>query len=193
MKVTLADAAGKKKKVLLGFSVGYFFFGPLYLLFKNVILRGLIFLLIYVLLLWQGSGQYIADIFAYYDLPTEHIDLFVTYTTQYGLYFLIGAAVLHLLLTIYVPRIIVRKLFNKGYMPFSELDTQKLIKHNLVKVGTQSYLTTFGPVNGVGGQIKVKNEKELKYHLEQLTNLLKSGIITKDEYNARRASIIMEK
>lgn len=190
MRVNFANLSGKRKKVFLGFSIGYFLLGPIYLLFRKFFLRFLIITPIYVLLLWKGAGNYVVTLFNQMGWQTEYIDIFNSID---GLYFLIAIAAIHIVLSMLAPRFVARKLLKRGYIPFSELDTQKLIKHNLVKIGTLSYLATFAPVNGVGGQIKVKNDKELAYHLEQLAKLLKSGMISKDEYNGRRASIIMEK
>ena len=41
------------------------------------------------------------------------------------------------------------------------------------------------------GKIKIENTEELNKKLEELAELLKSGMITKDEYNTKRAEALM--
>lgn len=192
MKVNFSNLTGEKKSVWLGFSFPYFFLGPLYLLFKRFIFRFLIITPIYILGIWTKGGVLLADWLNTLGITQEFTN-FLTFPNTYKIYSYVALGLIHLILCVCVPRLQTRKLFKKSYVPFSELDTQKLIKHRLAKVGTLSYLSSFAPVNGVNSQIKVKNDKELAYHLEQLTNLLKSGMISKDEYNDKRAMIVMEK
>ena len=85
----------------------------------------------------------------------------------------------------------IRKLFKKGYVPYAEIDTQILIKYNLVKVGTLCYLSSFKAVDGVQGKIKMGNSKNLEKELDELKQLLKEGMINKDEYETKRAMAIM--
>ena len=79
----------------------------------------------------------------------------------------------------------------KGYVPYSEIDTQILIKHDIVKVGTMCYLSSFKAIDGVQGKIKMGNSKDLDKELEELKQLLKEGMLTKDEYETKRAMAIM--
>ena len=59
------------------------------------------------------------------------------------------------------------------------------------KVGTLSYLSAFKTVDGVQGKIKMGNSKTLEKELQELKELLKEGMITKDEYETKRAMAIM--
>ena len=79
----------------------------------------------------------------------------------------------------------------KGFIPYSEIDAQLLVKHSLVKVGTKSYLSNFKSIRGVQGKIKIEYTEELNKKLDELAELLKSGMITKDEYNTKRAQALM--
>ena len=87
--------------------------------------------------------------------------------------------------------LVIKKLLRRGYVPYSEIDAQLLVKHSLTKVGTMCYLANFKPVNGVQGKIKIENSAELSKKLEELAQLLKEGMITKDEYNTKRAEALM--
>jgi hypothetical protein len=78
-----------------------------------------------------------------------------------------------------------------GYAPYCEIDTQLLIKYKLAKVGTQCYLASFKAIDGVQGKIKMGNSKDLAKELEELKQLLKEGMLTKDEYETKRAQAIM--
>ena len=90
------------------------------------------------------------------------------------------------------PKIVVKKLLRKrGYVPYSDIDAQLLIKHSLAKVGTMSYLANYKPVHGVQGKIKIENTENLNKKLDELAQLLKEGMITKDEYETKRAMAIM--
>lgn len=193
MRVNFADKTSKRKRVFLGFSIGYFLLGPIYFLFTGRFLRFIAGSLLYILLLWQGAWPYLASLVDQLNILTQVINNILSFTSAYWRFFFIVLIVLHIFMTIRVPRLKARRLIKKGYMPFSQLDVQKLIKKNLVKIGALSYLDTFGPKDGVGGQIKVKNDRDLMFHLDQLAKLLRDGIISKDEYNEKRAMIIMEK
>jgi hypothetical protein len=192
MKVVFSNLKGDKKAVRLGFSFGYFILGPFYLLFKKRFGRFVILAALYTLGLWAGAGVQIASWLQGLGLDSKYTE-FLHLPNDHYLYSVIVIALLHLIMTVYTPKIIARKILRKGYIPFSELDTQKLIKYRLVRVGCKSFLSAFTPVEGVPGKIVVHNEKEYEYHIEQITSLLRGGIITKDEYNARRAAIFMDK
>ena len=61
----------------------------------------------------------------------------------------------------------------------------------MAKVGTIPYLANFKPINGVKGKIKIENTEALNKKLEELAQLLKEGMINKDEYNTKRAEALM--
>lgn len=189
-KVTLANSNGETKSINIKFSLQYLFLGPLYLIYKKVILRGLILLLVYALIIYYGSFEFIKTGLISIGINQDSL-IFLDYLSN--LYWvLIGALVIiHLLFALVTPRIVIKRLYKKGYVPFAEIDTQLLIKHNLAKVGTICYLSSFKAVDGVQGKIKMGNSKDLEKELEELKQLLKEGMIGKDEYETKRAMAIM--
>lgn len=192
MQVHFSKLNGDKRSVTLGFSLFYFLFGPLYLFWRLFIVRFFILLPIYLIGIWPKCLVHFGVWLNTLGVETKFTN-FLAYPYEYKLYAYIAIGLIHLVVSLIVPRIEVKRLLKKAYVPFSELDTQKLIKHNLVQVGTQSYLSSFAPIDGVGREIKVKTVKDFEFHLEQLKRLLQSGMISKDEYNTKRALIIMEK
>ena len=52
-------------------------------------------------------------------------------------------------------------------------------------------MSSFKAVDGVQGKIKMGNSKDLAKELEELKQLLKEGMISKDEYETKRAMAIM--
>ena len=188
--VTFARPTGEHKEINVHFSVGYFLFGPLYLLFKGVILRGLVLALAYVVILWKGLFGNIKSLLVNWGVNETHLGFFDKLGEWYW-YLMIGLAIAHVILTFVVPRIIVRKTLRNGFVPYCEIDTQILIKNRLAKVGTLCYLSSFKAIDGVQGKIKMGNSKDLGQELEELKQLLKDGMLTKDEYEAKRAEAIM--
>lgn len=189
-KVTLANINGETKEVKVDLSLGYLFFGPLYHLYKLMIVRGLVLLLIYVAIIYKGFFPLVKDVLVGWNVDESSLGFLDSLAGMY--WWLLGILlVVHILLTIITPRMVINKLFKKGYVPYAELDTQILIKHNLVKVGTLCYLSSFKAVDGVQGKIKMGNSKNLDKELEELKQLLKDGMITKDEYETKRAMAIM--
>ena len=188
-KVTLANTNGETKELGVRFSLGYLFFGPLYYLYKVMIVRGLLLLLLYVVALWRGVFPLVKELLI---KAGATIDLSFLDKLHDMHWWILGILlVVHVLLTCITPRAVIKKLFKKGYVPYSEIDTQRLIKHNLVKVGTLCYLSSFKAVDGVQGKIKMGNSKNLAKELEELKQLLKEGMLTKDEYETKRAMAIM--
>lgn len=189
-KVTFAKATGETKEINVRLSLGYFFFGPLYLLFKGVIVRGIILTLVYAAVIYWDTFGLTKDLLVKMGVEVGGLDFLDKLQTLY--WWLLGAlAVVHLTLTLIAPRILVRKVLKQGYVPYSEIDTQILIKHNLAKVGTLCYLSSFKAIDGVQGKIKMGNSKDLQKELDELKQLLKDGMITKDEYETKRAQAIM--
>jgi hypothetical protein len=188
-KVTLANTNGETKEVGIHFSFGYLIFGPLYYLYKLMIVRGLLLALVYVLVLWKGLFALIKT-----GLVNAGVTANLAFLDKLGelYWWLLGALiVVHILLAFITPRAVVKKLFKKGYVPYCEIDTQMLIKHNLAKVGTLCYLSSFKAIDGVQGRIKMGNSKDLQKELDELKQLLKEGMISKDDYETKRAMAIM--
>lgn len=191
MKATLVKRSGENKKLSLIFSWGYFFFGPLYYLFNKLIFRGLILLVVYVYALWMNSGDLFVDALVSAGV-TESAVSFLSVPGQYYFVTLGILLGLHVILSFATPKILIRKLLHKrGYVPYSEVDAQLLVKYSLAKVGTKCYLSNYKPINGVQGKIKISNTEELSKKLDELAQLLKEGMITKDEYNTKRAEVLM--
>ncbi len=191
MKAKLVKRTGEEKELSLVFSWGYFFFGPLYYLFYKFVFRFLLLAALYVFCIWKNAGVMLikglnllgiqSKYLAFLKLPGQNY--FITLGVIIGI---------HVILCFITPKVVVKKLLRKkGYVPYSEVDVQLLIKHSLAKVGTVSYLANFKPVHGVQGKIKIENTEELNKKLEELAELLKSGMITKDEYNTKRAEALM--
>jgi hypothetical protein len=168
----------------------YLIFGPLYTFFRGIIVRSLLLILMYVVLIYRGIFPAFKSLLEGWGVTGEHLHFLDTCYDMY--WWLLGAlAVIHVLMAFIAPRMIVKKLLRKGYVPFSEIDTQRLIKYNLAKVGTLCYLSSFNAVDGVQGKIKMGNSKNLDKELEELKELLKDGMITKDEYETKRAQAMM--
>ena len=188
-RVTFANTAGETKEVNVRLSLGYLFFGPLYYFFKVMIVRGLILSLVYVAVIYRGFFPLVQDLLVKWGVEGD-LSIFDKLHDSY--FWLLGVlAVVHVLLVLITPRLVVKKLFKKGFVPYAEIDTQILIKHNLAKVGTLCYLSSFKAIDGVQGKIKMGNSKDLQKELDELKQLLKEGMITKDEYETKRAKAIM--
>lgn len=191
MKVRLVRRTGESKEFSLIFSLGYFCFGPFYYLFYKMIWRFLLLAIIYVFCIWKQCGIYIVDLLEEIGINSKYVD----FLEIPGRYYLLSIGIIigiHIVMSFITPRIIVKRLLHKrGYLPYSEIDAQLLVKYSLAKVGTMSYLNNFKPINGVQGKIKIGNSEELNKKLDDLVALLKEGMITKDEYNTKRAEILM--
>ena len=189
-RVTLANTNGETKEINIRFSLGYFFFGPLYHFFKVMIVRGLLLSVLYFVVIFRNLSTIIKEVLIDKGIGIEELKfLDVIYDSYWWLLGVLG--VIHILLTLITPRMVIKKAFKQGYVPYSEIDTQLLIKHNLAKVGTLCYLSSFKSKDGVQGKIKMGNSKDLQKELDELKQLLKEGMITKDEYETKRAQAIM--
>lgn len=188
-RVTLANTQQDTKEVNINFSVGYFFLGPIYHLCKGMIVRGILLTLVYLLVIGLGFFPLYKEALAN-NLDSSVMKFLDDASNFY--WWLVGVLiVVHVLLALLTPRMIVIKLLKLGYVPYCEIDTQILIKRNLVKVGTLCYLSSFKAIDGVQGKIKMGNSKNLAKELEELKELLKDGMISKDEYEEKRAMAIM--
>ena len=191
MKVKLVKRNGDSKELSVIFSWGYFFFGPFYYLFNKLIVRGLLLVLLYVFAIWKNAGSLIIKGLVELGVKQNYVD----FLAIPGKYYFITLGVLigiHVVLCFITPKAVVKKLLQKrGYVPYSEIDAQLLVKYSLAKVGTKCYLSNYKPINGVQGKIKIQNTEELSKKLDELAALLKEGMITKDEYNTKRAEALM--
>lgn len=189
-RVTLANTNGDTKEINVRFSLGYFFLGPLYHLLKVMIVRGILLSILYVAVIYRDLLRIVKEALINKGVNAESLTIMDTLYDSY--WWLLGIlAVIHILMTIITPRMLIKKAFRKGFVPYSEIDTQLLIKHNLAKVGTLCYLSSFKAKDGVQGKIKMGNSKDLEKELDELKQLLKEGMITKDEYETKRAEAIM--
>ena len=191
MKAKLVKRTGEEKELSLIFSWGYFFFGPFYYLGYKLVWRFLLLTLVYVYGIWKNSGVLLVKLLGSWGVAEKYVSFLEIPGKHYfvTLGIIIG---LHLVLCFVTPRIIIRRLVHKkGYVPYSEIDAQLLVKHSISKVGTMSYLNNNKPIKGVQGKIKIENTQELNKKLDELAELLKSGMITKDEYNTKRAEALM--
>ena len=191
MKAKLMKRTGESRELSLVFSWGYFFFGPFYYLFNKMVGRFFILTILYVFALWRNLGNLLVDLFVSWGVSESIVNFLKVPGEHYWI--TIGVIVgLHIVLSFITPKIVIKKLVHKrGYIPYSEIDAQLLVKHSLVKVGTMCYLANFKPVKGVQGKIKIENTAELNKKLDELAQLLKEGMITKDEYNKKRAEALM--
>ena len=191
MKVMLVRRSGEQRRLSLIFSWGYFCFGPFYYLAYKRIVKFLLLSVIYVFGFWKQCGSLLADLFVKWGVEAK----FVQFLKIPGEYYLVTLGVmvgLHIVLSFITPKVIIKNLLHKrGYVPYSEVDAQLLVKHSLAKVGTIPYLANFKPINGVQGKIKIENTENLNKKLDELAQLLKEGMITKDEYNTKRAEALM--
>lgn len=191
MKATLVRRTGEKKELSLIFSWGYFFFGPFYYLAYKRFFRFFILTAVYVFGFWKQCGTLLVELLSKWGVDAEYIE-FLKIPGEYYWITLGVMIVLHVAISFITPKIIIKRLLHKrGYVPYSEIDAQLLVKHSLVKVGTVPYLANFKPINGVQGKIKIENTAELNKKLDELAQLLKEGMITKDEYNTKRAEALM--
>ena len=191
MKAKLVKRTGESKELSLIFSWGYFFFGPFYYLFYKLIWKFLFLSLLYTFCIWKNSGALLVKWLVSLGVDQKYLS-FIEFPGKYY-YVTLGVIIgLHLILCFITPKVIVRRLLHKkGYVPYSEIDAQLLVKYSLAKVGTMSYLNNNKPIRGVQGKIKIENTEELNKKLDELAQLLKEGMITKDEYNIKRAEALM--
>ena len=191
MKAMLVKRSGEHKQLSLIFSWGYFCFGPFYYLAYKRIVRFLLLTVIYVFGFWKQCGSLLADLFVKWGVETNFVQ-FLKIPGEYYWITLGVMACLHIALSFITPKIIIKNLLHRrGYVPYSEVDAQLLVKHSLAKVGTIPYLANFKPISGVQGKIKIENTENLNKKLDELAQLLKEGMITKDEYNTKRAEALM--
>ena len=186
MKATLVRRTGESKELSLVFSWGYFFFGPLYYLFYRRFIRFLLLAIVYVFCFWKQCGSLLADLFIKWGADANYVNFLRFPGDNYWI--TLGVVVgLHIVICFITPKVVVKGLLHKrGYVPYSEVDAQLLVKHSLAKVGTIPYLANFKPI-----KIKIENTAELNKKLDELAQLLKEGMITKDEYNTKRAEALM--
>ena len=191
MKAKLIRRTGETKEMSLFFCWGYFFFGPLYFLFHGLFFRFLVLILIYAFGLWKNAGLKMIEIVQSLGVNEEFVSFLKVPGKHY--YITLGVIVgIHVLMCFISSKLVTKVLLRKkGFIPYSEIDAQLLVKHSLVKVGTKSYLSNFKSIRGVQGKIKIENTEELNKKLDELAELLKSGMITKDEYNTKRAQALM--
>lgn len=191
MKATLVKRSGESKKLSLIFSWGYFCFGPFYYLGYKMIFRFLVLLFMYVLAIWKQCGEYLVELISSIGVEEKFVEFLKIPGEHYWV--TIGVILgLHIVMCFATPKIVVSKLLHKkGYVPYSEVDAQLLVKYSLAKVGTVPYLANYKPINGVQGKIKIENTELLNKKLDELAQLLKEGMITKDEYNTKRAEALM--
>ena len=191
MKVKLVKRNGEMKELLLNFSWGYFFFGPLYYLFYKLFWRAFLLILIYVFCIWKDAGTYLVKMLSSLGIDSKYVKFLEIPGDNYLI--TIGIIIgIHIVLSFISSKIIAKILLQKrGYVAYSEIDAQALVKYSLAKVGTKSFLGNFKSVKGVQGKIKIKNTEDLDKKLEELAQLLKEGMITKDEYNTKRAEALM--
>lgn len=191
MKAKLVKRSGESKDLSLVFSLGYLFLGPFYYLFYKMFFRFLVLAIVYVFAIWKQCGFYLAKLFVSLGVNAKYVE-FLKVPGKYYFITLGVLAFIHVVMCFVTPRVVVTKLLKKrGYVPYSEVDAQLLVKYSLAKVGTKCYLSNFKPINGVQGKIKIENTAELNKKLDELAELLRSGMITKDEYNAKRAEALM--
>lgn len=191
MKAKLIKRSGESKELSLIFSWKYLLFGPFYYLFSRLFARFLLLAVIYVFGIWKECGAHLVSLLAKWGVNESSVEFLKVPGENYWV--TLGIVVgLHVVLCFITPKIVVKKMLHRrGYVPYSEIDAQLLVKHSLTKVGTIPYLANFKSVNGVQGKIKIENTEQLEKKLQELAQLLKEGMITKDEYNTKRAEALM--
>lgn len=191
MKVKLVKRTEESKELSLVFSLGYFCFGPFYYLVYKMGWRFFFLLLLYVFTIWKSCGALLVKLFTSFGIDESIVGFLKIPGNNYWITLGIILGI-HVILSFVTSKAIIKKIMRKdGYVPYSEIDAQLLVKHSLAKVGTMCYLANFKPINGVQGKIKIENTAELDKKLNELAQLLKEGMITKDEYNRKRAEALM--
>ena len=145
----------------------------------------------YVLGFWKQCGSEVVNLLVKWGVNLKYVEFLKVPGENYWI--TLGVMLgLHVVICFITPKIIIKRLLHKrGFVPYSEIDAQLLVKHSLAKVGTIPYLANFKPMNGVQGKIKIENTAELNKKLDELAQLLKEGMINKDEYNTKRAEALM--
>ena len=191
MKVKLVKRSGESKELSLVFSVGYLLLGPIYYLIYKHFWKFLGLTLLYVFALWKQCGYYLVKLFEKMGVASKYVSFLEIPGKNYWI--TLGVIVgIHIVMCFVTNRVLIKQLLKKrGFVPYSEVDAQILVKYSLAKVGTVPYLANFKPINGVQGKIKIENTAELNKKLDELAQLLKEGMINKDEYNAKRAEALM--
>lgn len=191
MRAKLVKRSGEEKELSLIFSWGYFFFGPFYYLYYKFVVRFILLAVLYAFSIYKNSGVMLIKLLASWGIAEKYVS-FLEFPGKY--YFVTLGIIIgfHIIMCFTTPKVIVGHLLHKkGYVPYSEIDAQLLVKYSLAKVGTKCYLSNNKPIHGVQGKIKIENAEDLNKKLDELAELLKEGMITKDEYNKKRAEALM--
>lgn len=212
--VNLADKQGNVKQKRIGFSFGYFFFGPFYLFARARIILGIFILgLYYYLLPLRGMNTISNFILQLLNLQEYPIikTIFMFFRDDYTKYIGITLTIaIHIFVSIFIESYLLKKLIKKKkLLPVTEDDARILISYHVCN--TKIELASSRIQNE-----KIQNEynlhqKELdlpyiineldtskiatfkratmRKKIEELNELYSLNQITREEYEIRRAKI----
>lgn len=128
MKVNLTDSKKRKHKYPVGFSYGYFFLGPVYLLFRRRFLASILLLLLYYLFLPIPGLKELSDIL---NGPNWLKELFTLFSSKYFIWCgILLISILHIVLSIVINKVILSKDIDKKFLlPSSDKDASILANY----------------------------------------------------------------
>lgn len=171
-KVNLSDIASNKITKRVGFSFGYFFIGPLYLIVRLRIIEGILLLILYYFLLpIPGIEE-----FCNFMHQSNWNNVLVDILTSFLMFFRSGwdklqpyicilfVILIHLFLSFNVDNFLLKKKIRKKNLhPLSELDARKLIYYRICKSDVKLYEDIIS--NDEFNKIAINNwnEKNMSY------------------------------
>lgn len=215
--VHLADKEGNIKQRYVGFSFAFLFFGPFYLFANIRILSGILLSILYYYLLPIPGMNEIATLIGV-PFPETIADLIArfllffrgTYTQFIGIALVV---IIQICLSCVMEGRLIRKYIRKKYLPITEDDARLLISIHACnrKVPLAGYSATSSTDAADSERIILQQvqkdvpyilndetksavekfkESSKKRKIEELNDIYKTGQLTREEYEARRAHII---
>jgi len=213
-RVLLSNSSGDVKRRYVGFSFGFAFFGPLYLIFRLRIVFAIILLILYYYFLpipgldslcmivkeLIGSNSVfdnIANVLLFFRGPiTKYIGISIVVIFQLSISF-------------FLEGLLLRKLIKKKkYLPVTEDDARLLISVHAasrkVLLAGSSYERTIDDEhqylrkidvpyiidNANTTQVEKYKENEKRKKIDELNDIYRLGQINREEYEIRRARIM---
>ena len=210
--VYLSDQKGNIKEKYVGYSFGFLFFGPFYLIAKIRFFSGIFLLLLYYYLLPLPGMSSLCDFIAN-SLDTqsgEIVERFLMFFRgEYSRYVGIGVVILfQLILSFFVEGYLMRRTVKrKKYLPVTEEDARLLISIHACnrKIPLASSRNSYDEATrfpnkivdvpymiGEWDQSEVSSFKqsEKRRKIEELNDLYNHSQMTREEYEIRRAEIV---
>ena len=112
--------------------------------------------MLYTFCIWKDAGNMLIRLLISIGINERYLSFIAIPGNHY--YVTLGVIIgLHIVISFMASKVVISKLLRRyGYVPYSEIDAQLLVKYSLAKVGTKCYLSNNKPIKGVQGKIEVK-------------------------------------